>query len=41
MINPFFQNDGIACTNGAQHQTATAAALAHPVTRVWKGYWQR
>jgi len=27
--------------NGALHQAATAAALAHPVSRVWKGYWQR
>jgi hypothetical protein len=27
--------------NGAQHQAATAAALSHPVSRVWVGYWQR
>ncbi len=27
--------------NGALHQAATGAALAHPVSRVWKGYWQR
>ena len=27
--------------NGALHGLATAAALAHPVSRVWKGYWQR
>ena len=27
--------------NGALHQAATAAALAHPVSRVWAGYWQR
>jgi len=27
--------------NGAQHQAATGAALGHPVSRVWAGYWQR
>ena len=27
--------------NGAQHQAATVAALSHPVSRVWAGYWQR
>ena len=27
--------------NGALHQVATGAALAHPVSRVWAGYWQR
>ena len=27
--------------NGAQHQAATSTALAHPVSRVWAGYWQR
>ena len=27
--------------NGALHGLAAAAALAHPVSRVWKGYWQR
>jgi transposase-like protein len=27
--------------NGALHEAATGAALAHPVSRVWKGYWQR
>jgi transposase-like protein len=27
--------------NGALHGLATAAALAHPVSRVWAGYWQR
>lgn len=27
--------------NGALHKGATAAALAHPVSRLWKGYWQR
>ena len=27
--------------NGALHLAATGAALAHPVSRVWAGYWQR
>ena len=27
--------------NGAQHLAVTGAALAHPVSRVWAGYWQR
>ena len=27
--------------NGALHEAATGAALGHPVSRVWKGYWQR
>jgi len=27
--------------NGVLHQAATGAALAHPVSRVWAGYWQR
>ncbi len=27
--------------NGTLHTLAAAAALGHPVSRVWKGYWQR
>ncbi|MCH7540026.1 MAG: IS1595 family transposase [Proteobacteria bacterium] len=27
--------------NGALYLLATSAALAHPVSREWKGYWQR
>jgi transposase-like protein len=27
--------------NGAQHEAVTGAALAHPVSRMWAGYWQR
>ena len=27
--------------NGALHGLVAGAALAHPVSRVWKGYWQR
>ncbi len=36
-----WREDGRRLPNGALHQAATAAALAHPVSRVWKGYWQR
>lgn len=28
-------------SNGEQFLAITGAALAHPVSRVWKGYWQR
>jgi transposase-like protein len=27
--------------NGAQHAAATGAALAHPKSAIWAGYWQR
>ena len=27
--------------NGALHEAATCAALGHPVSRIWAGYWQR
>ena len=27
--------------NGMLHEAATCAALAHPVSRQWAGYWQR
>jgi hypothetical protein len=27
--------------NGSLHEMATGAALTHPVSRVWAGYWQR
>jgi transposase-like protein len=27
--------------NGTLHNLATAAALGHPVSRTWSGYWQR
>ena len=35
-----WREDGRRMPNGALHQAATGAALAHPVSRVWKGYWQ-
>jgi hypothetical protein len=28
-------------SNGANHEAATGLTLAHPVSRVWAGYWQR
>jgi len=36
-----WREDSRRMPNGALHQAATAAALAHPVSRQWKGYWQR
>ena len=36
-----WREDGRRMPNGALHQAATSAALAHPVSRQWKGYWQR
>ena len=36
-----WREDNRRLANGALHQAATGAALAHPVSRVWAGYWQR
>lgn len=36
-----WREDNRRQANGAQHQAVTGAALAHPVSRVWAGYWQR
>lgn len=36
-----FREDRRRVDNGAMHQAVTAAALAHSVSRVWAGYWQR
>ena len=36
-----WREDGRRLPNGALHQAATSAALAHPVSRKWAGYWQR
>jgi transposase-like protein len=36
-----WREDRRRVSNGEQFMAATAAALAHPVSRVWKGYWQR
>ncbi len=36
-----WKEDNRRAANGAQHQAVTGAALAHPVSRVWAGYWQR
>ena len=36
-----WREDNRRVSNGLQYLMATNAALAHPVSRVWKGYWQR
>ncbi|TNE42727.1 MAG: IS1595 family transposase [Alphaproteobacteria bacterium] len=36
-----WREDNRRVSNGEQFVMATAAALAHPVSRQWKGYWQR
>ena len=36
-----WREDRRQVSNGAQHRAATGAALCHPVSRVWAGYWQR
>ena len=36
-----WKEDNRRTANGVQHKLATGAALAHPVSRVWAGYWQR
>jgi hypothetical protein len=33
--------DHCRVTNGEQFHRVIAASMAHPVNRVWKGYWQR
>ena len=36
-----WREDRRRVSNGDLHQAAAAAALSHPVSRVWAGYWQR
>jgi transposase-like protein len=36
-----WREDNRRVSNGEQFLMATDAALAHPVSRQWKGYWQR
>jgi transposase-like protein len=36
-----WREDHRRVSNGEQYLMVTGAALAHPVSRVWKGYWQR
>jgi transposase-like protein len=36
-----WREDNRRQTNGTLHEVAAAAALGHPVSRVWSGYWQR
>lgn len=35
-----WREDNRRISNGEQFLLATSSALAHPVSRVWKGYWQ-
>lgn len=36
-----WREDNRRISNGEQFLLATSSALAHPVSRQWKGYWQR
>lgn len=36
-----WREDNRRQANGSLHTMATGAALAHPVSRMWAGYWQR
>ena len=36
-----WREDNRRVANGAQHLAAVGAALGHPVSRMWAGYWQR
>jgi len=36
-----WREDNRRISNGEQFLLATGAAAAHPVSRIWKGYWQR
>jgi transposase-like protein len=36
-----WREDRRRVSNGEQYLLVTAAALSHPVSRQWKGYWQR
>jgi len=36
-----WREDHRRVTNGEQFHRVIAASMAHPVSRVWKGYWQR
>jgi transposase-like protein len=36
-----WKEDNRRMANGMQHEMATGAALSHPVSRAWAGYWQR
>jgi hypothetical protein len=36
-----WREDHRRVSNGEQYLMVTSAALAHPVSRQWKGYWQR
>ena len=40
-IEMAWREDNRRVSNGEQYLMATGAALNHPVSRTWKGYWQR
>jgi transposase-like protein len=36
-----WKEDNRRVANGEQHEVVAGAALSHPVSRLWAGYWQR
>jgi hypothetical protein len=36
-----WREDNRRIANGDQYRAIVAAAAMHPVSRQWKGYWQR
>ena len=36
-----WREDNRRVSNGEQYLMTASAALKHPVSRQWKGYWQR
>ena len=36
-----WRDDARRKANGTLHTLAAGAALGHPVSRMWAGYWQR
>jgi hypothetical protein len=41
LLETAWREDNRRMPNGSLHSAMTAAALAHPVSRQWNGYWQR
>jgi hypothetical protein len=40
-IEMAWREDNRRRANGSLHEMTAMAALGHPVSRVWAGYWQR
>lgn len=40
-FSAFWREDNRRRSNGEQYLIAVNAALAQPVSQIWKGYWQR